>query len=79
MAGSPEVTAFILAGGKSTRMGTDKAFVEYDGRTLLAGTTWYTDQIWPSPYWKLWSDYIIHHIHLRVLNHIKAVSENTPG
>jgi molybdenum cofactor guanylyltransferase len=36
MDGSPEVTAFILAGGKSTRMGTDKAFVEYDGRTLLA-------------------------------------------
>jgi molybdopterin-guanine dinucleotide biosynthesis protein A len=31
-----EVAAFILAGGKSTRMGTDKAFVEYDGRTLLA-------------------------------------------
>ena len=36
MDGSPAVTAFILAGGKSTRMGTDKAFVEYDGRTLLA-------------------------------------------
>jgi molybdopterin-guanine dinucleotide biosynthesis protein A len=32
----PDVTAFILAGGKSTRMGADKAFVEYDGRTLLA-------------------------------------------
>ncbi len=31
-----DVTAFILAGGKSTRMGTDKAFVEYEGRTLLA-------------------------------------------
>ncbi len=29
------VAAFILAGGKSTRMGTDKAFVEYDGRILL--------------------------------------------
>jgi molybdopterin-guanine dinucleotide biosynthesis protein A len=28
--------AFILAGGKSTRMGTDKAFVMLDGRTLLA-------------------------------------------
>ena len=40
MAGSPEVTAFILAGGKSTRMGTDKAFVEYDGRTLLARARW---------------------------------------
>jgi molybdenum cofactor guanylyltransferase len=36
MDGSPDVTAFILAGGKSTRMGTDKAFVEFDGRTLLA-------------------------------------------
>ena len=32
---SPDVTAFILAGGKSTRMGTDKAFVALDGRTLL--------------------------------------------
>jgi molybdopterin-guanine dinucleotide biosynthesis protein A len=31
-----DVTAFILAGGKSTRMGVDKAFVDYDGRTLLA-------------------------------------------
>ena len=30
------VTAFILAGGKSTRVGTDKAFVTLDGRTLLA-------------------------------------------
>jgi molybdenum cofactor guanylyltransferase len=30
------VTAFILAGGKSTRMGADKAFVTLDGRTLLA-------------------------------------------
>ncbi len=27
--------AFILAGGKSTRMGRDKAFVEFEGRTLL--------------------------------------------
>src|SRR5216684_3876737 len=29
------VTAFILAGGKSTRMGTDKAFVTLSGRSLL--------------------------------------------
>lgn len=32
---SPDVAAFILAGGKSTRMGADKAFVMLDGRTLL--------------------------------------------
>lgn len=31
-----DVAAFILAGGKSTRMGADKAFVTLDGRTLLA-------------------------------------------
>ena len=30
------VAAFILAGGKSTRMGADKAFLDYEGRTLLA-------------------------------------------
>jgi phospholipid/cholesterol/gamma-HCH transport system ATP-binding protein len=32
----PDLTAFVLAGGKSTRMGTDKALVTLDGRTLLA-------------------------------------------
>src|ERR1022692_1956613 len=31
-----DLTAFILAGGKSKRMGVDKAFVDYDGCTLLA-------------------------------------------
>jgi molybdopterin-guanine dinucleotide biosynthesis protein A len=30
-----DVTGFILAGGKSTRMGTDKALVMIEGRTLL--------------------------------------------
>ena len=35
-ASARDVTAFILAGGKSTRMGVDKAFVDYEGRTLLA-------------------------------------------
>ena len=33
-----DVSAFILAGGKSTRMGTDKAFALLSGRTLLART-----------------------------------------
>jgi molybdopterin-guanine dinucleotide biosynthesis protein A len=36
MDGSRDVTGFILAGGKSTRMGMDKAFVDFEGRTLLA-------------------------------------------
>lgn len=35
MDGPRNITAFVLAGGKSTRMGRDKAFIEYEGRTLL--------------------------------------------
>jgi len=31
----PDAAIFIMAGGKSTRMGTDKAFVTLDGKTLL--------------------------------------------
>lgn len=46
-----------------------------DGRIRLEGTTWYANKMWPEGYWKLWTDYIIHQIHLRVLNHIKAISE----
>jgi len=45
------------------------------GRTRLEGTTWYQHTMWPAAYWHLWSDYIIHRIHLRVLEHIKAEIE----
>ncbi len=45
------------------------------GRTLLSGTTWYQQKLWPQMYWRTWSDSIVHRIHLRVLNHIKDLSE----
>lgn len=45
------------------------------GRTRLEGTTWYRHNMWPAVYWRLWSDFIIHRIHLRVLNHVKRLSE----
>jgi uncharacterized membrane protein YhaH (DUF805 family) len=45
------------------------------GRTRLEGTTWYQHTMWPATYWHLWSDYIIHRIHLRVLEHIRAEAE----
>ena len=48
-----------------------------DGRTRLSGTTWYSNRMWPAPYWNLWSDYIIHRIHGRVLAHIKKLAETS--
>lgn len=45
-------------------------------QTLLEGTTWYSIDLSPEIYWAFWSEYIIHAIHERVLNHIKNVSEN---
>jgi hypothetical protein len=55
-------------------------------RTLLQGTTWYSHDIKPALYWKLWSTYIVHKIHNRVLQNIKlnaertaSVDENTKG
>jgi uncharacterized membrane protein YhaH (DUF805 family) len=46
-----------------------------DGRTLLRGTTWYTLDLSPGPYWRLWSDMVVHRIHMRVLRHVKNLSE----
>ena len=34
-AAQPDITAFILAGGRSSRMGQDKAFLEFEGKSLL--------------------------------------------
>ncbi len=45
------------------------------GRTLLEGTTWYRNHMWPSAYWRLWSDPIIHRIHRTVLEHIRRSAE----
>jgi len=47
------------------------------GRTRLEGATWYQHTMWPAAYWHLWSDYIIHRIHLRVLEHVRTEAEAT--
>lgn len=51
--------------------------VPLDGgrRTRLEGSTWYTLAVFPTPYWTLWSDALIHAIHERVLTHIRSLSE----
>jgi hypothetical protein len=45
------------------------------GRTLLRGTTFYENRMWPAAYWRLWSDAIIGSIHERVLDHIARLAE----
>ena len=46
-----------------------------DGRTKLIGRTWYTLDMGPRIYWKVWTEEIIHRIHMRVLLHIKKTCE----
>lgn len=46
-----------------------------DGRTKLVGITWYQHHLWPASYWAFYSNGIIHEIHMRVLDHIKRISE----
>lgn len=45
------------------------------GRTKLIGKTWYKHKVWPVVYFRIWSDWIIHRIHVRVLRHIKEEVE----
>ena len=47
-----------------------------NGHTLLEGTSWYEHGLEPGPYWRWWSDAIVHRIHRRVLTHIKHLSES---
>jgi hypothetical protein len=45
------------------------------GRTEVKATTWHEHRIWPTYYWRLWADLLIHQIHFRVLRHIGELSE----
>lgn len=46
-----------------------------DGKTLLEGRTWYAMDMHPGWYWQMYGRWFIHKIHLRVLSHIKQLSE----
>ena len=46
-----------------------------NGSVLLRGNTYYRLAMGPTEYWAFLSDQVVHAIHLRVLNHIKALSE----
>ena len=59
---------------KSTR-GEFRLIEIPNGRTRLEGITWYKIGMGPQIYWRLWTDAIVHRIHLRVLEHIKKEVE----
>jgi uncharacterized membrane protein YhaH (DUF805 family)/uncharacterized protein YndB with AHSA1/START domain len=49
------------------------------GGTLLEGSTWYTMDMGPAPYWQVWGDVIVHRIHRRVLEHVRSLAEADAG
>lgn len=66
----PHLNNFLVSNGGQFRL-----IPLAGGGTRLEGTTWYRHNMWPAGYWRLWSDFIIHRIHLRVLDHVKNLSE----
>ncbi|MEQ1827306.1 MAG: hypothetical protein ABL921_15220 [Pirellula sp.] len=56
--------------------GEFRLFREADGTTRLEGSTWYQLDMGPRLYWRLWTDWIVHRIHVRVLEHVKEIAEN---
>lgn len=51
-------------------------------KTRLEGRTWYSVDMYPQIYWRLWTDSLIHAIHNQVLEHIRdtvqASASNNP-
>jgi uncharacterized membrane protein YhaH (DUF805 family) len=75
----PSLTPPHLHGYMTSRHGEFVLEPLPGGRTRLIGTTWYDDRLWPGAYWLPISDAIVHRIHRRVLEHIKAVAERPPA
>jgi hypothetical protein len=71
----PHLVTAHLKGYLNAEHGQFRLVQLRDGSTLLIGTTWYRDAVWPTAYWRLWSDAFIHTIHRRVLDHIKHLAE----
>jgi hypothetical protein len=47
-----------------------------DGSATLIGRTWYTLHVRPAPYFDWWTHQIFGAVHLRVMRHIKQLSES---
>lgn len=67
---APHLTGFLRS-----RRGEFRLVPLENGGTRLEGRTWYEVDMGPQWYWQLWSDWIIHRIHRRVLDHIRQQVE----
>jgi hypothetical protein len=70
----PHLDHYLVA-----RQGQFRLTPTENNHTILYGSTWYQNQMGPGSYWRLWSDWIIHSIHMRVLNHVKDLAETEYG
>jgi len=61
----PHLEGFLVS-----RQGEFKLEPLANGGTRLVATTWYQHHLWPSRYWQLWSDHIIHSVHRIVLQNV---------
>jgi uncharacterized membrane protein YhaH (DUF805 family) len=69
------VNAPHLVGNMRSKRGEFRLIALPNGHTRLEGSTWYELEMFPQVYWTRWSDALIHAIHMRVLQHIKHLSE----
>jgi uncharacterized membrane protein YhaH (DUF805 family) len=60
----------------SVRQGQFLLVPNADGSTTLRGTTWYALRVHPVRYWRAWTQTLLHAIHMRVLEHVKKISEH---
>jgi hypothetical protein len=49
-----------------------------NGTTTLTGSSWYTLHVRPLWYFDLWTRDMTRAVHLRVMNHVRQLAENTP-
>lgn len=64
-----------LEGLFTAQRGRFRLVADGEGGTVLEGTMWYTQSIFPDWYWSRLSNAIVHRIHMRVLEHIKECVE----
>lgn len=50
-----------------------------NGTTTVTGTSWYRLHVFPAWYYDLWAQSIVRNVHVRVMEHIKELSEKNNG